>query len=149
MFAIETGFLVTTKGSRYVAEFNGGTSTSITNLLYFDLPVSFKAKYKVNDNFNIYASLGEYLGEGLIGLSRNKTETSGKTERTTEIIEFSESLLDQLDYGLTFRAGVEIEELIVGISYDLDLINLNKLGSSGIQNRVLRFSLGYRFGWFN
>ncbi|MBL4703661.1 MAG: outer membrane beta-barrel protein, partial [Flavobacteriales bacterium] len=112
------------------------------NILNAELPVSFKTIFEVGDNFDVYASAGGYLGVGIIGVSRYNS--NDYTE-----IEFTEDGLQRLDYGLTFGAGIEVKGFIVGASYDLGLANIDGSEYVIIKNRVLKCSLGYRFGWDN
>ena len=55
--------------------------------------------------------------------------------------------LKRLDMGLTFGGGVEINAIMLGISYDLGLANISSYQQDGAtsKNKVLKFSVGYRF----
>lgn len=149
MFAIETGILLTTKGTQTKADFGGYSYKSTINILNAEIPLSFKTIFGVSDNLDIYASAGGYLGVGIIAVSRFKTTLNGQTETDSEEIEFDENGLQRLDYGLTFGAGIEVKGFIVGASYDLGLANIDGSGSGTIRNRVLKIGVGYRFGWDN
>lgn len=152
MFAIETGVLLTTKGTQYSTEFDFGfvsiQNSAKLNILNAEIPVSFKTIFGINDNLDVYASAGGYLGVSIIGIERYETTVNGETEKDEEEVFFEEDGFQRLDYGLTFGAGVELKGFIIGASYDLGLANIVD-SEEPVRNRVLKIGIGYRFGWDN
>jgi hypothetical protein len=154
MFAIETGVFITTKGARsrsseLIVNSTIITSKSSINIFNAELPVSFKAIFGINDDLNIFASAGGYLGLGIGGESRYKYDIDGEAGGGSDRIRFDENNYNRFDYGLTFGAGVEFKSLILGASYDLGLADFYDSQFMNLQNRVLKFSVGYRFGGNN
>ena len=151
VFSIETGLTFITKGTRwkesesYMGE-DYETSLNI-NLYYLDIPVTAKVSIPAG-NTKIYLEAGPYLGIGLVGNTVTKMSYNGETEKEKETIEWGEDdFLKRLDYGLRFGAGVVVNSFLIGASYDLGLANISSYTDEGskIQNRVLSFSVGYRF----
>lgn len=153
MFSFETGLLLSTRGytSSEKETFQSGPykyEESI-NLLYFDIPLTAKATYKVG-NTKIYGVLGPYLGMGLSGNVKTEETYNGETDKTEQDIEWGSDEGDDLstiDFGLTIGAGVVIRSFQIGITYGLGLANIAASTQNGqsINNRVLGISAGYRF----
>ena len=142
--SIETGLFLNTKGfkweeSDYVIKFN---------LFYLDIPIALKASYDLSDNLAMYGAVGPYLGFGISG--KETEEYDGTTVEYD--IEWGnnedEDDLKRFEFGATFGGGVEIGAIQVGISYDLGLANISSYTDYGMafKNRVLKFSVGYKFG---
>ena len=149
MFAIETGLFATTKGARWETSFFGVEITQNINILNAEIPLSFKAMFPLGDDVKLYTNAGGYIGVGITGINRIKVEGFGQTENEEEEITFDDDGFERLDYGLTFGAGAEFKGFILGASYDLGLANISDDSDATIQNRVIKITLGYRFGWDN
>ena len=154
MFAIETGLFATTKGYQIKESFFGLEIKSTTNILNLEMPVSFKVMFPLGDNVKLYANAGGYIGVALVGVDQLTLEGFGESESDEEKIIFEEDEYGyrdykRLDYGLTFGFGTEIKGFILGASYDLGLANISADDLTTIQNRVIKITLGYRFGWDN
>lgn len=151
LLSLETGLLFTTKGMKLDEEFLGMKVTANTNLFYLDVPVTLKAKYNLG-SVKIYGAIGPYVGMGLFGNVKGTVEYQGEKETDTEDIrrgsDENEDDLKRLDTGLTFGGGFEVGVIQIGISYDMGLSNISAYTENGatIKNKVLKFSLGYRFG---
>ena len=142
--SVEASLLLNTKGfkweeSDYIMKFK---------LLYLDIPIALKASYNLSDNLTMYGAVGPYFGIGLSG--KVTDEYDGETDE--DDIEWGnnedEDDLKRFEFGATFGGGVEIGAFQVGISYDLGLANISSYTDyeSAIKNRVLKFSVGYKFG---
>ena len=91
-----------------------------------------------------YVEAGPYVGFGLYGRS---WLTLGNDDESDEINWGSEpGELKRLDFGLNFGAGVELGRVILGASYGLGLADISNFDSSSIKNRVIRITLGVKFG---
>jgi hypothetical protein len=114
---------------------------------YLDIPVNLKVSQKMENDMRIFATAGPYLGIGLAG--KVKANAGGQTvdEKITWGSD-EDSMYKRLEAGATFGAGVEINMIQLGISYDLGLSNTSAVTDDGYssKNRILRFSVGYRFG---
>ena len=99
----------------------------------------------------MFGAVGPYVGFGLSGKVKTTHEFQGREETEEEDLNFGsdvdEDALKRLDMGLTFGSGVEIKSISFRISYDLGLSNLvvNQDDGATVKNRVLKFSVGYRF----
>lgn len=145
MFGIETGIIASTKGFKLNEE-DVGYNGSWT-LYYIDIPINGKVYYDAGD-VKIYGAFGPYLGIGIYGASK----ATYMDETEIEDIEWGndddEDDLKRFDMGLSFGAGVEIKSFIMGISYNLGLMNISPYFEDGfkIKNRVLEISAGIKFG---
>lgn len=149
----ESGLFLTTKGMKWDDEMYGADFKSKTSLYYFDIPLTIKATYDLNENLKMFGAVGPYVGVGLVGKIKVVVEYQGEEETEKEDIKWGndedEDHLKRLDMGLTFGGGVEINSIyVIGISYDLGLANISSYQDDGVvtKNRVLKFSVGYRFG---
>jgi opacity protein-like surface antigen len=150
--SFESGLLFTTKGTKYEEEIMGADLKAKVNLSYLDIPLTLKAFHDLGGGLKMYGAVGPYVGVGIGGKVKGTIEYQGETETNEEEIKWGgdedEDDLKRLDMGLTFGGGVEINLITLGISYDLGLSNISSYQDYGStsKNRVLKFSVGYRFG---
>ena len=139
---IEGGLLLSTKGTTYEIDLWGETFEARTHFLYIDIPVTAKGYFDLG-GVKGYAAAGPYLGIGISGKSSLNDET--------EDIEFGSDEGDtkRTDLGLVFGAGVEFSNVVVGLSYNLGLANIVNIDDNDngyhMRNRVLQFTVGYKF----
>ncbi len=154
MISFETGLLFSTKGYR-VSEKESGQGWSEEykkklNLLYLDIPLNAKASIDLG-NMKAYGTFGPYLGMGLSGKYKYEGTYNGETQTSERDIKWGsdevESDLKRLDFGLTIGAGVKINSIQIGLSYNLGLANVSPYTDViTANNRVLGLSIGYQFG---
>ncbi len=161
--SFESGLILNTKGVKIEEKIAGINVEGKLNLYYLDIPLTIKTSHDLGNDFKLFALAGPYIGLGLSGnlkgyssgievVDINGIEVDGIEVSTKQSIKWGsdedEDHLKRLDYGLTFGAGAEIKSFMVGISYDLGLANIVSDQEYGykMSNRVLRFSVGYRFG---
>lgn len=154
-FSIESGVLLSCKGFKdsYEETYQGGYYKSKTtfNLWYIDIPVLFKYNFQINEKINLYPAIGPYIGIGLKGQSKNKSESNFGDETSTNDIKWGSDeetdMLKRFEAGLVFGGGIEYKAFQLGIYYNLGLANIAASSENGvtIQNRVLQFTMGYRF----
>ena len=151
MFSFETGLLLSTKGFKLNEKENSYEYKNKMNLFYLDIPLTAKASFDVGDA-KVYGVLGPYFGIGLSGKTKSEYSYEDETETDEEEVKWGsdedEDDLKRLDFGLTMGAGVEINSIIFELSYDLGLANIVTIpdDSFTINNRVLKISVGYKFG---
>jgi hypothetical protein len=152
MFSFESALLLSTKGTMIANEretYDAYVYKKKINMFYLDIPISAKAAFKIG-SFKIYGSFGPYAGIGLNAKIKTKLTTDGNTETNKENISFGsdEDEFKRLDYGLAAGGGIEFKEIQFGITYGLGLANISSSTENGgkINNRVLSFSFGYKFG---
>lgn len=149
--SFEPGLVFTTKGMKYEDEVMELDILAKANLYYLDIPLAVKASHDLGGGIRMYGAVGPYVGLGLSGKVKATVEYQGEEETDEEDIEWGsdedEDDLKRLDMGLTFGAGVEINSVLIGISYDLGLSNISAYQDYGTtsKNRVLKFSVGYIF----
>jgi len=150
--SFESGLLFTTKGTKYEEETMGANLSAKVNLSYLDIPLTLKATHDLGEGIKMFGAVGPYVGIGIGGNIKGTFEYQGESETDEEDIVWGsdedDADLKRLDMGLTFGGGVEINLITLGISYDLGLSNNSPYQDNGTtsKNRVLRFSVGYRFG---
>jgi hypothetical protein len=147
MFSVETGLFASTSGVKYSAnfeEFEGLYEYQIgLNIFNAELPVIFKSTFEVGDDFNVYIGAGGYGAISLFGVVNSRMKIGSDIEKDSETINFEDFEDNRFDAGLRFEAGVELKGLIIGTSCNFGLLP-TVLGG---QNRIIKLSLGYRFGW--
>jgi hypothetical protein len=150
VFSFESGLLLTTKGFQIEEEDMGFILKGKANLYYLDIPLTLKASYALLEGVKIFGAVGPYVGIGLSGKTKVSYEFMGEEESQEENVEWGsdeENNLKRLDMGATFGGGIEINSIMLGISYDLGLANISPNQDNGrtIKNKVLKFSVGCRF----
>ena len=155
LVSFETGLIFSQKGflSKEENTYQGEQYTykSTITLYYLDIPLLVKFSFEVGDVI-IFAEAGPYLGIGLTGNMKTKYTYPGGEDKESDKIEWGsdeDDFFKRLDYGLTFGAGVVLfKALQFGLYYDLGLANISTYSDDGtkIKNRVIKISVGYRFG---
>ncbi len=140
------GLLFTTKGTKM----DVSDVTTKKNLYYLDLPLNVMFQHELG-GITLIAQAGPYVGLGLFGKNKIDGKVLGVDISEEEDIEWGsddDADLKRLDFGLTFGGGVALNNLTLGLSYDLGLANVSPSDNNGYKesHRVLKLSLGYRFG---
>ena len=150
--SFDSGLLLSSKGMNFNVEEGDLKNLLKRRLLYLDIPLTLKASYDFENSFEVFGLAGPYLGFGLHGTDQLTIKSQGETiTKEKEDIQWGsdddEDILRFMDTGFTFGAGMEIENIIVGIYYDLGVANISTYQDQGtnVKNRVLRFSIGYNF----
>lgn len=151
MLAFQTGALLSGKGFK-VEDEDKDYDIAIkhtTSIMYIDVPLHLKATFG-SDDLKIFALAGPYIGIGLSGKAKSEITFAGETEKDEEDLKFGsteEDDLKRLDYGVSVGAGIEINQITIGATYNLGLANLAPVSENGykINNRVFQISVGYKF----
>ena len=130
------------------------TFTSTASPMYLQVPVA--VTFRKN---GFYAGVGPYVGFGIGGKVKNKTEAAGQTDEESEDIKFGSSEDDDfasLDYGAGIELGYEFSNIRVSASYSLGLANIapkdmvDQAKDQGMdisaKNNVIGVSVAYMFG---
>jgi hypothetical protein len=155
VLSLGTGLLLDTKGFKTKEEGQDWVDKGNLNLYYLDIPIVIKASHNLEGGIKIFGNIGPYLGVGLNGKIKGEYEYQGQKETYEEDIiwgnDENESDLKRFDAGLTFGGGVEIKVILIGVFYDLGLYNISPYTDYGstAKNRILKISVGYRFGKLN
>ena len=151
VLSIEPGLMFQTKGFVYKESDAGYEYKASINAYYLDVPVLVKAGYNFSESVRAYVTAGPYAGFGLSGKTKYEEDYMGVTDKDEEDIEWrsdDDDNLRRFDFGFTFGGGVMYDQILLEITYDLGVANISSYTDDGMKlaNRVLRFSLGYKFG---
>ncbi|MCK5103812.1 MAG: outer membrane beta-barrel protein, partial [Cyclobacteriaceae bacterium] len=126
-------------------------SKTTLNLWYMDIPILFKWNFQIDERTNIYPAIGPYVGIGLKGKSKSESKSNYGEETYTNDVEWGSDeetdILKRFDGGLSIGGGIEYKAFQFGVYYNLGIANISAYtgDNTKIKNRVLQFSLGYRF----
>lgn len=142
-FSIQPALLFATQGCNWDFELFGTKVETSINLNYLQVPVN--AQYKLDlGNAKPFLQAGPYVGYALSGKIKAKADGFKNDEK----IEFGngEDDMNPFDFGLGFGAGVQFENIQVGLGYNLGLANLSNADKITTRNNGLTFTLTYLFG---
>lgn len=167
MFSLESGALLTGKGSKAETYFNSGNYTKARfNPLYIEVPLNAVVKIPFNSKdskgSNVFFHAGPYAAVGIAGKSTRETSTFGIISKSSSNIKFSNDdpftpnqeedagydRLKRFDFGLNFGGGVQIGKVILKANYGLGLTKINSTQSNNNADdknkyRTLSFSVGF------
>ena len=158
--SLETGLFLASKGYKASDEFTetfAGMTFEVEmeetlSLLYLDVPITARLSHDLGNGLSLYGLLGPYVGIGLTGtMEYEYTETfNGETETDSgeQDIEWGsgdEDELKRIDFGLTVGGGVEVNNFLIGLSYNMGLADISPHDIVEIKNKVISFTVGYRF----
>ena len=118
------------------------------NTIFNFLEISPMLRYAVNDEFSII--LGPVVGYALSGTNDVlEVSSNGNTTITKEEIDFEDSGLNQIDYGLNLGISFVINETIdFRTGYSLGFANLDDsdLENNSLKTNGIFLKIGYLFG---
>lgn len=126
---------------------SGYTSSWECTPYYLSIPIHLGYKFSLGRNVSLFVNAGPYFNIGLFGKAKETvTPTHGKATTYTRADNvFSDKMQERFDWGLGFRASVEVVRHIqVGIGYDWGMKNVNKNGVDN-KNRTFTASCAYMF----
>lgn len=163
MFSIESGLLLTGRGSKAETYFNGGNDyvKSRFNPLYLEVPLNAVVKIPFGaKETNVFFNAGPYVAMGIGGKSRRDSKFGPLVSSSTSNIQFSNDdpftsqqedarydRLKRFDFGLNFGGGLQFQHVIFKVNYGLGLAKINSTQSDNTANdknkyRTLSFSVG-------
>ena len=162
MFSIESGLLLTGRGSKAETYFNGGNDfvKSKFNPFYLEVPLNAVVKIPLEKKSNVFFNAGPYVAIGIGGKSRRDTKFGPLVSSSTSNIEFSNDdpftsqqedarydRLKRFDFGLNFGGGFQFQRVLLKVNYGLGLAKINSTQSDNTVNdknkyRTLSFSVG-------
>jgi hypothetical protein len=166
MFSIESGALLTGKGSKAETYFNGGNDYIKTkfNPLYIEVPLNAVVKIPLEKESNVFFHAGPYAAIGIGGKSRQDAKFGPLVSSSTSNIKFSNDdpltseqddaaydKLKRFDFGLNFGGGVQLGRVMIKANYGLGLTKINSTESNNNADdknkyRTLSFSVGIPLG---
>lgn len=148
----QSGLMFTTKGVKQTESGDGFDYKFNLNLQYLDIPLTIKASHELSSSLKMFGTVGPYVGVGILGKFKSELTIGKETEKDEEDVEWGSDEVEddfkRLDMGAVFGVGVEINSLILGVTYNLGLMNISPYQDNGstLRNNVLQFSVGYLLG---
>lgn len=146
--SVETGLIFSMKGNKFRKEIqNFGLTKSKMDLLYLHVPINARTSFQVG-GIKIFATAGPYLAYGLVGRNKYSVTSNGSTNSDkSKVVWADKGVVKRFDAGIGVGTGIEVNSFIIGVNYDLGLVNRNTIttGSVTVKNSVLGVSVGYRF----
>jgi len=166
MFDLESGVLVTGRGSKAETYFNGGNDyvKSKFNPIYIEVPLNAVVKIPVTKSTGIFFNAGPYAAIGIAGKSSGETKIGPLMSTSSSNIKFSNDdpftseqedaaydKLKRFDFGLNMGGGIEFSHLILKANFGLGLTKINSTESNNEVNeknkyRTVSFSVGIPIG---
>lgn len=147
MVSVEPGLYFTAKGNKSASDGSFADIKISERLYYLEIPVIARMKFQIG-NIGAYGALGPYLGFGLSGKSKI-TQTMNSQTRVDEYeinwgIE-SGNDYKRGDFGFRAEAGIELNQLRIGLALSNGLKNISTEIDNGrvVRNRYLGVVLGY------
>ncbi len=163
---LESGILLTGKGSKAETFFNGGSDyiKAKFNPLYVEVPLNLVVNIPAQGKTGLFVYGGPYAAIGVGGKSKLDSKFGPLTSTSERNIEFSDDdpftsaqedaaydKLKRFDFGLNFGAGIDLDKIILKANYGL---GLTKIGSTESNNtaddknkyRILSISVGIPLG---
>ncbi|MES2431163.1 MAG: porin family protein [Bacteroidota bacterium] len=151
---IETGLLLTGKGSKAETYFNGGNDYIKTtfNPLYLELPLNVVVTIPLQKGTDLFVHGGPYGAIGIAGKSKRKTNFGSVTTSSSSDIQFSDddpftseqenagyNRLKRFDYGFNIGGGLQFQHLLLKVNYGLGLVKINSTEDNNSANDRNKF----------
>lgn len=98
------------------------------NLSYIDIPLLFKAHYDLNES-RLFGAVDPYVGFGFSGKAKTMIAYGGDVTNEDHDINWGNDKnnddLKPFDMEPTFGAGIEYKSIMLGVFYDLGLMNIS------------------------
>ena len=165
MFALESGALLTGRGSKAETYFtNSNYTKSRFNPLYVEVPLNAVVKIPLAKESSVFFNAGPYAAIGIAGKSKTESKIGPLLSNSESNIQFSNddpftseqedaayNKLKRFDFGLNFGAGFQFNHVILKANYGLGLAKINSTESNNTANdknkyRTLSFSVGIPLG---
>lgn len=125
----QPGLQFSTKGAKYDLDYLGDAKLKLN---YIEVPVNFGYKINVGPA-NILAFAGPYLAYGVGGNLEDEDVEWGS----------SKGELNPFDLGLNIGAGLEIDNLQIGLQYGFGLSNMSNVSDFTQKNGVFSATIAY------
>lgn len=147
-FSIIPELLFGQRGSKLKLSEDGYPATASITLNYLQLPVNFAYKFDVDMGSKLFIFTGPYLGYGLSGKIKTKSNVEGlNLDVPDDDIKFGsgDDELKPIDFGINAGIGYQFERIFFNLQYNHDLSNLNNENSSKTKNMNVAVTAGYLF----
>ncbi len=166
LVGLETGILLSGRGSKAETYFNGGNDyvKSTFNPLYIEIPLNAVVKVPMVAGTRLFFNAGPYIAIGVAGKSKSESKIGPLYSTSTANIKFSNDdpftskqddaaydKLKRFDYGLNVGGGFEFAKLMIKLNYGFGLAKINSTESNNTVNdknkyRTLGLSVGIPLG---
>ncbi len=164
-FDIETGLLLTGKGSKAETYFNNGNDYIKTkfNPLYVELPLNAVISVPLQKTTSLFFTAGPYVAVGVGGKSKADSKFGPLTSSSESDIQFNNddpftsaqedaayNKLKRFDYGANIGAGFRFTKLILKANYGIGFAKINSTQTNNSTDeknkyRTLSLSVGIPF----
>ena len=153
-FDLESGILLTGKGSKAERYFGNDYVKSKFNPLYLEVPLNAVVKIPLNvkSTSSIFFNAGPYIAVGVGGKSTQDNQFAGIQTSSSSKIKFSNdnpftsqqddanyNKLKRFDYGLNFGAGIDFGKFLLKANYGLGLAKINSTQTNNTSNDNNKF----------
>lgn len=170
VFDLETGLLLTGKGSKAETYFTSATDNNYVktkfNPIYIELPLNAVVKFplEAKSKSNVFLNAGPYIAVGIAGKAKSEAKFGPLISSSTTDIKFSNDdpltsqqedaaydKLKRFDYGFNFGGGVDFGKLILKANYGLGLAKINSTQGNNTADdknkfRTVSISVGIPLG---
>ncbi len=160
---LESGLLLTGKGSKAETYFNGGNDyvKSTFNPLYLEVPINVIVNIPMEKSTGLFFNAGPYIAMGIAGKSKTNSKIGVLSTSSSKTISFSNDnpftsqqddaaydKLKRFDFGANIGGGFQFEHLILKVNYGMGFAKINSTESNNTANdknkyRTLSFSVGF------
>jgi len=163
--SLQPGVFYTGKGAKTVIGTEGSStfSKNTFNPQYIEVPVNLVFTFPLGSTSGIFVGAGPYGAVGVAGKNKvegnlagvafngeSKIKWANDNPTTTTEEGSGYGIMRRFDYGLNALAGIEVQKVVLCVGYGYGLAKLqsgsNSSSNDENKNRVLSFSLGYKFG---
>ena len=149
VFDLESGMLLTGRGSKAETYFNGGNdyAKSTFNPLYLEVPLNAVVKVPMGMGTSLFFDAGPYVAIGIAGKSKMESKVGPLVSTSSNNIKFSNDdpftseqddaaydKLKRFDFGLNMGGGLQFKHLIFKANYGLGLAKINSTQSNNTSN---------------
>ena len=150
IFDLESGVLVTGRGSKAETDFNGGTDyvKSTFNPIYVEVPLNAVVKVPMGlGGSHLFFHAGPYIAIGIAGKSKMESKIGALVSTSSSTIKFSNDdpftsqqddaaydKLKRFDFGANFGGGLQFKHLMLRANYGLGFAKINSTQSNNTVN---------------
>lgn len=166
MFDIESGLLLSGKGSKAETSFNGGTDYVKTrfNPFYIEVPLNAVVKIPIAKGTGVFFHAGPYAAMGIFGKSSRDIKVGPLVSAEKSDIKFSNDdpftsdqedagydKLKRFDFGVNVGGGIDFKHFVLKANYGFGLTKINSTESNNNANdknkyRTMSISVGIPIG---
>ena len=165
---LETGLIVSGKGSRAETYFSAGTSDNYIktkfNPLYLEVPLNLVLRFPFQKSMNFFIHGGPYAAVGIAGKATSESKFLGITSSSSKDIAFSNddpftseqedagyNKLKRFDLGMNVGGGLDLGKVLLKANYGMGFTKINSTqtnNSADAKNkyRVVSVSVGMPLG---